>query len=213
MDVTVLLGLALSTNQSINQSIMDVAANSTISHFLHSFVILFYKFGTVNTYLTLPLFIEVFVPNLKRIRHVFVYYHFSIEFWNCFQNVVFLVFHLIKNESRRTQSSKETLQLDHRNCLPFRSTWDHQCFCRVFVAQSLVLYVVFCRSLFVSLYLFSLSVLPTYDNWLTFGNFKLFFLCKIVLSEIMSKAHPRWLLIAANGVVEQSLVIFIFNLR
>ena len=54
-----------SINQSINQSIMDVAANSTISHFFQWFIILFYKFGTVNTYLTPPLFIEVFVPNLK----------------------------------------------------------------------------------------------------------------------------------------------------
>jgi len=35
-----------------------------IFHFLHSFII-FNKFGTVNTYLTLPLFTEVSVPSLK----------------------------------------------------------------------------------------------------------------------------------------------------
>ena len=44
-----------------------------------------------------------------------------------------------------------------RHYLPFRSTWA-PCFCEVHVAQSLVLYVVFCRSLFVHMSFFFWSL-------------------------------------------------------
>jgi hypothetical protein len=48
--------------------------------------------------------------------------------------------------------------------IPFRSTWVHPCFLCVHVAQSLVFYVAFCRSLFV---LFLLPIVLYVLLWFT----------------------------------------------
>ena len=62
------------------------------------------------------------------------------------------------------------------NCLPFRSAWSHPEFSGIRVTRSLVLYVVFCRSLFVLFSFDNCIVFPSiYSFWLLhYLIFKLF---------------------------------------